>query len=82
MMDEYKLKLYALKDIYNYLESIIKDNKLKINIKDKIKQQKSTTDRNKITSALIICNKLELPIELTIMLKKKLKELGQFDNFN
>ena len=40
MMDEYKLKLYALKDIYNYLESIIKDNKLKINIKDKINQKK------------------------------------------
>lgn len=81
MCDEYNLKLYVLKEIYEYLNDLIKENNMIVDINEKFEELKKTSDRNKITSAIIVCNKLKLPIDLSIILKRKLKELGQYDNF-
>ena len=74
-MDEYDLKEYVLNDIKNMIDNFINEYKL-----DSLKEQnifikEDTPIKTKLQSSLIILNKDDKYIELTLLIKKKLKSL-------
>lgn len=74
-IDEYELKEYILKDVdklinnYNKTYSIDIDNKLREYIKDNI------SIKTKLQSSLIVLNNINGPMELILLIRKKLKNL-------
>ena len=76
-MDEYDLKVYVLKDIENYIKDFVEvypiDNFNYRNEAQKIEDEVSL--KTKLQDALLVLNKINGPIELTLMIKKRLKEI-------
>lgn len=78
-MDEYDLKVYALKEIEEYIISFTKEYKIDnfdyrkeaIYIKDNI------DIKRKLQSSLIILNRIDAPIELILLIKNKIKKLKE-----
>ena len=83
MMDEYPLKEYMLLEIDKYIDDFINTNsfenfdftKEREIIKDKY------SDRVKLQDALLLLQLMEAPMDLVLLVKNKLKELGKRDNF-
>ena len=83
MMDEYPLKEYMLLEIDKYIDDFINTNsfenfdftKEREIIKDKY------SDRVKLQDALLLLQLMEAPMDLVLLVKNKLKELGKIDNF-
>lgn len=83
MMDEYPLKEYMLLEIDKYIDDFINTNsfenfdftKERETIKDKY------SDRVKLQDALLLLQLMEAPMDLVLLVKSKLKELGKKDNF-
>ena len=83
MMDEYPLKEYMLLEIDKYIDDFINTNsfenfdftKEREIIKDKY------SDRVKLQDALLLLQLMEAPMDLVLLVKNKLKELGKKDNF-
>lgn len=83
MMDEYPLKEYMLLEIDKYIDDFINTNsfenfdftKEREIIKDKY------SDRVKLQDALLLLQLMEAPMDLVLLVKAKLKELGKKDNF-
>ena len=76
-MDEYDLKLYALKDIENYIHDFMEQNPSK-NFdydfeKDKIEQEVPL--KTKLQNALELMNKMELPIDLRLLITRRLNNV-------
>lgn len=76
-MDEYDLKVYVLKDIENYIKDFVEvypiDNFNYRKEAQKIEDEVSL--KTKLQDALLVLNKINGPIELTLMIKKRLKEI-------
>ena len=74
-IDEYELKEYILKDVdklidnYNKMYSVDNDNKLREYVKDNI------SIKTKLQSSLIVLNNINGPMELILLIRKKLKNL-------
>ena len=83
-MDEYDLKVYVLKDIENYIKDFIEvypiDNFNYRKEAQKIEDEVSL--KTKLQDALLVLNKINGPIELTLMIKKRLKELKEKNNIS
>ena len=75
-MDEYLSKEYILKEVYDYIQEYIKTYDLKLNF-DEINDSLEKQDLiRKLQDAIIILNMLDTPLELTLLIRRKLKELG------
>lgn len=75
-MDEYQSKLYVLKDVENYIRKYVeaRDNNVDYqSIAEEILE--TTSRREKLQDSLIVLNDIKGPIELVIMIKRKIKEL-------
>lgn len=76
-MDEYDLKVYVLKDIENYIKDFI--DVYPIDNFDYRKEAQKIEDevslKTKLQDALLVLNKINGPIELTLLIKKRLKEI-------
>lgn len=76
-MDEYDLKVYVLKDIENYIKDFVEvypiDNFNYRKEAQKIEDEVSL--KTKLQDALLVLNKINGPIELSLMIKKRLKEI-------
>lgn len=76
-MDEYKSKLFVLKDIEKYIIDYVKLNKEENidykNIAEEIYEKESL--KEKLQDALILLNEINGPIELVLMIKLKIKEI-------
>ena len=74
-IDEYELKEYTLKDVdklidnYNKMYSVDNDNKLREYVKDNI------SIKTKLQSSLIVLNNINGPMELILLIRKRLKNL-------
>lgn len=76
LMDEYPLKEYVLKDIENYIKDFIQVNPIPnfdyqmeaLIIKEKV------TDKTKLQDSLLVLNRMNGPMDLVFLIKKKLKE--------
>ena len=74
-MDEYDLKVYILKDIEEYIKTFIENNKV-----DNFDYKKAALEINdtvslktKLQDSLLVLYKIDAPMELIFMIKKKLK---------
>ena len=78
-MDHYDLKQYILKDIENYIKEFIEKNPIE-NFDYKKEAKKVEEERllkTKLQDSLLVLNKIDAPMELVWMVKKKIKDLGK-----
>ena len=81
-MDEYDLKVYVLKDIENYIKDFLDVSPID---NFDYKKEASLIEENislktKLQDALLVLNKINGPIELTLLIKKRIKELKEKEN--
>lgn len=74
-MDEYDLKEYVLSDIKNMIDNFINEYKLDSLKNQNIFIKENTPIKTKLQSSLIVLNKDDKYIELTLLIKKKIKSL-------
>lgn len=76
LMDEYPLKEYVLKDIENYIKDFIQINPIS-NFDyqmEALKIKEEVTDKTKLQDSLLVLNRMNGPMDLVLLIKKKLKE--------
>ena len=81
-MDEYDLKVYVLKDIENYIKDFLEVSPIE-NFdykKEASKIEENTPLKTKLQDALLVLNKINGPIELTLLIKKRIKEIKEMNN--
>ena len=79
LMDEYPLKEYILKDIEDYIKSVINENRIDnydyreeaLKIKDKM------SDKVKLQDALLVLNMIDGPMDLVFLIKERLKKYSK-----
>lgn len=78
-MDEYDLKVYVLKDIENYIKDFIEVNPIDNYEYKKVSEEieKETPLKTKLQDALLVLNKINGPIELILLIKKKIKKINK-----
>ncbi len=76
LMDEYDLKEYMLKDIENYIRDFIDVNPIdNFNYKEEALLIKDNlSEKRKLQDALLVLNKMNGPMDLVFLIKKRLKK--------
>ncbi len=76
LMDEYDLKEYMLKDIENYIRDFIDVNPIdNFDYKKEAELIKdNVSEKRKLQDALLVLNKMNGPMDLVFLVKKKLKK--------
>lgn len=76
LMDEYTLKEYILKDIEDYIRDFVKANPIdNYNYEEEAKKIKENSlDKTKLQDALLVLNRMNGPMDLVFLIKKKLKK--------
>lgn len=76
-MDEYDLKVYVLKDIEEYIKNFVEEYKMaNFDYKKESEYIKDNVSiKTKLQSSLIVLNKMNGPMELILLIKKRLKNL-------
>lgn len=77
-MDEYGLKVYILKDIENYIKDFIMTNPI-VNFDYRVVAEnieKEMPLKTKLQDALLVLNKIDAPLDLILMIKKRIKEIN------
>ena len=75
-MDEYTSKEYILKQVEDYINDFKKQYNLGLNyqeINDELDKQELV---RKLQDSILVLNMINGPLELKLMIQKKLKELG------
>ena len=75
-MDEYTSKEYILKEVSDYIDDFKNQYKLGLNyqeINDELDKQDLV---RKLQDSLLVLNMIDGPLELKLLIRKKLKELG------
>ena len=76
-MEEYKSKEFVLKDIADYIDNYISTYNLSLDF-DKIKEELEKQEiYRKLQDAILVLNMIDAPLELTLLIRLKLKELGK-----
>ena len=77
-MDDFNLKIYILNDIEKIINDFIEQNKDKdFNFKLEENNIKDNMDlKTKLQDSLIVLNQINGPLDLVIMIKRRLKELS------
>ncbi len=78
-MDDYPLKIYILKDIENYIRDFIEINPIdNFNYKEEAsKYEDELSEITKLQDSLLVLNKINAPMDLVLLVKKRLKKLNQ-----
>ncbi len=78
-MDEFATKEYILNDIEKYIRDFISSNDLNdINLKEESSDVEDNVPlKNKLQDALIVLPKVEAPLELILLIKKRLKSIRE-----
>ena len=76
LMDEYDLKEYMLKDIENYIRDFIDVNPIdNFNYKEEaLLINDNLSEKRKLQDALLVLNKMNGPMDLVFLIKKRLKK--------
>lgn len=78
-MDEYDLKIYALKDIENYIRAYVEQNPISnysyLEEAKRVDEELSLLE--KLNDSLLLFTKLELPIELNLLIKQRIKKIKE-----
>lgn len=78
-MDEYDLKVYVLEDIEAYIKDFLTINPIDNYDyqKEALKINDELTLKTKLQDALLVLNKMDGPIDLILMIKKRLKNIDE-----
>lgn len=78
-MDDYDLKVYILKEIEEYLYAFMEQNSSNdFSFQEEWDQiEKEVPLYRKLQDALLVLNRIEAPMELVLLVKKRLKELKE-----
>lgn len=81
-MDDYDLKVYILKEIEEYLYAFMEQNSSNdFSFQEEWDQiEKEVPLYRKLQDALLVLNRIEAPMELVLLVKKRLKELKEEKN--
>ena len=77
LLDEYKDKLYLLKDVKKYINNYLEDNKIPDFDYDKLNRdiETNTSEIDKLQDALILLNDMNAPMEASIIIRQKISDL-------
>ena len=77
LLDEYKDKQYLLKDIREYINNYLEDNRIPNVDYEAIKNEieRNNTDIDKLQDALLLLNDMNAPMEASITIRQKISEL-------
>ena len=76
-MDEYKTKEYILKEIREYIDAYLKNNKADFDVEAEYEDvNKNVPLETKLHDALLVLPKIDAPIDLILLVKDKIKELN------
>ena len=79
-MDEYSRKLFVLNDVEKYIKDYLKYNKVEgFDYYALANEIEKTSLKEKLQDSLILLNEMDGPIDLTLMIKLKVKELKYND---
>ena len=76
-MDEYDLKVYVLEDIKDYIKNFIETSPISGYNYDYMAEcfKSELSLKTKLQDSLILLNRINGPIELILMIKKRIKDL-------
>lgn len=79
LVDEYPLKEYIMKDIENYIKDFIEINPIdNFDYKEEARLVKeNVSEKTKLQDALIVLNKINGPMDLVFLIKKRLKKYSR-----
>lgn len=76
-MDEYGTKVYVLKEIEEYIKEFIATNKaLNCDFEEECKIIENLPLKRKLQDSLYLLHKMNAPMELILLIKKRLKNLA------
>ncbi|MDD6223426.1 MAG: hypothetical protein PUB18_00275 [bacterium] len=75
-MDEYNLKVHILKEIENNIQDFIATHPItNFNYQEEAMLLESLPLKRKLQDCLLVLHKINAPVELTLLVRKKLNEL-------
>ena len=79
-MDNYKVKEYVLKDIQELIDKYIERNNMYYyeEVLEEAKKQTLITD---LQDSLIVLKRMDAPLELTLLVREKIRELKDAENW-
>lgn len=77
LLDEYKDKQYLLKEVRNYINAYLEDNRIPDVDYEEInrKIEQNNTEIDKLQDALIVLNDIDAPMEASIIIRQKISDL-------
>ena len=75
-MDEYTSKEYILKEVEDYIEEFKKQYNLGLNYQEINDELEKIELFRKLQDSILVLNMIDGPLELKLLIRKKLKELG------
>lgn len=79
LMDNYDLKVYILKDIENYIKDFLKITPIEnYDYEEEAEKiNKTLSAKTKLQDSLIILQRIEAPMELIFLIKRKLRDIKE-----
>ena len=75
-MDEYTSKAYVLEKLEKYIREFVKENPISNFDYYKVAQAHETISlKEKLQDSLIVLNKIKAPLELSLLVRKRLNEI-------
>lgn len=74
-MDEYELKAYILKDIEDYIKKIVCTFPISCDYYKIANNLESLPLKTKLQDALLVLNRVDAPLELTLLIRNRLNEM-------
>lgn len=82
-MDEYDLKEFVLNDIEQYIRSFVLENKQTAvdYLEEALDVKDNVSLKVKLQDCLLVLPKVEAPLELILLVKRRIKNLNDDDDF-
>ena len=82
-MDEYDLKEFVLNDIEQYIRSFVLENKQTTfdYLEEALDVKNNVSLKVKLQDCLLVLPKVEAPLELVLLVKRRIKNLNDDDDF-
>ena len=82
-MDEYDLKEFVLNDIEQYIRSFVLENKQTAvdYLEEALDVKDNVSIKVKLQDCLLVLPKVEAPLELILLVKRRIKNLNDDDDF-
>lgn len=82
-MDEYDLKEFVLNDIEQYIRSFVLENKQTAvdYLEEALDVEDNVSLKVKLQDCLLVLPKVEAPLELILLVKRRIKNLNDDDDF-